>query len=41
MPDLSIDFAGIKSPNPFWLASARLFTAREARQDWQALAAGA
>jgi len=22
MPDLSIDFAGIKSPNPFWLASA-------------------
>jgi len=21
MPDLSIDFAGIKSPNPFWLAS--------------------
>jgi dihydropyrimidine dehydrogenase (NAD+) subunit PreA len=20
--DLSIDFAGIKSPNPFWLASA-------------------
>ena len=21
-PDLSIDFAGIKSPNPFWLASA-------------------
>ena len=22
MPDLSVDFAGIKSPNPFWLASA-------------------
>jgi dihydropyrimidine dehydrogenase (NAD+) subunit PreA len=22
MPDLSIDFAGIQSPNPFWLASA-------------------
>src|SRR6202451_4541747 len=22
MPDLSIHFAGIKSPNPFWLASA-------------------
>ncbi|MGH9336164.1 MAG: NAD-dependent dihydropyrimidine dehydrogenase subunit PreA, partial [Vicinamibacteria bacterium] len=22
MPDLSIDFAGIESPNPFWLASA-------------------
>src|SRR2546425_8829184 len=22
MSDLSIDFAGIKSPNPFWLASA-------------------
>jgi dihydropyrimidine dehydrogenase (NAD+) subunit PreA len=22
MPELSIDFAGIKSPNPFWLASA-------------------
>ena len=22
MPDLSINFAGIKSPNPFWLASA-------------------
>lgn len=22
MPDLSIDFCGIKSPNPFWLASA-------------------
>jgi dihydropyrimidine dehydrogenase (NAD+) subunit PreA len=22
MPDLSIEFAGIKSPNPFWLASA-------------------
>ncbi len=22
MPDLSIDFAGIKSPNPFWLGSA-------------------
>ena len=22
MADLSIDFAGIKSPNPFWLASA-------------------
>jgi dihydropyrimidine dehydrogenase (NAD+) subunit PreA len=22
MPDLSIDFAGIRSPNPFWLASA-------------------
>ena len=22
MPDLSIDFAGMKSPNPFWLASA-------------------
>ncbi len=22
MPDLSIDFAGIKAPNPFWLASA-------------------
>ena len=22
MPDLSIDFAGIKSPNPFWIASA-------------------
>ena len=22
MPDLKIDFAGIKSPNPFWLASA-------------------
>ena len=21
-PDLSVDFAGIKSPNPFWLASA-------------------
>src|SRR2546430_16575731 len=21
MPDLSIDFCGIKSPNPFWLAS--------------------
>ena len=21
MPDLSINFAGIKSPNPFWLAS--------------------
>jgi dihydropyrimidine dehydrogenase (NAD+) subunit PreA len=21
MPDLSVDFAGIKSPNPFWLAS--------------------
>jgi dihydropyrimidine dehydrogenase (NAD+) subunit PreA len=22
MADLSIEFAGIKSPNPFWLASA-------------------
>ena len=22
MADLSIDFAGIRSPNPFWLASA-------------------
>ena len=22
MADLSVDFAGIKSPNPFWLASA-------------------
>ena len=22
LPDLSIEFAGIKSPNPFWLASA-------------------
>ena len=22
MADLSINFAGIKSPNPFWLASA-------------------
>ena len=22
MADLSIDFAGIKSPNPFWVASA-------------------
>ena len=22
MADLSIDFAAIKSPNPFWLASA-------------------
>ena len=22
MADLSIDFAGIKAPNPFWLASA-------------------
>lgn len=22
MADLSIDFLGIKSPNPFWLASA-------------------
>ena len=22
MSDLSINFAGIKSPNPFWLASA-------------------
>ena len=22
MADLTIDFAGIKSPNPFWLASA-------------------
>ncbi len=22
MPDLSVDFCGIKSPNPFWLASA-------------------
>lgn len=22
MPDLSVDFAGIRSPNPFWLASA-------------------
>ena len=22
MPDLSVDFVGIKSPNPFWLASA-------------------
>jgi dihydropyrimidine dehydrogenase (NAD+) subunit PreA len=22
MPELSVDFAGIKSPNPFWLASA-------------------
>ena len=22
MPDLSVDFAGISSPNPFWLASA-------------------
>ena len=22
MPDLAVDFAGIKSPNPFWLASA-------------------
>src|SRR5947199_8106068 len=21
-PDISVDFAGIKSPNPFWLASA-------------------
>src|SRR5260221_8445538 len=21
MPDLSIDFCGVKSPNPFWLAS--------------------
>jgi len=24
MADLSIDFAGIKSPNPFWLASGPL-----------------
>ena len=23
MADLTIDFAGIKSPNPFWLASRR------------------
>ncbi|MEZ4336506.1 MAG: hypothetical protein R3B82_07760 [Sandaracinaceae bacterium] len=22
MADLSIDFCGVKSPNPFWLASA-------------------
>src|SRR6476660_7372700 len=22
MPDLSIDFCGVKAPNPFWLASA-------------------
>jgi hypothetical protein len=22
MPDISVNFAGIKSPNPFWLASA-------------------
>src|SRR6478752_8928557 len=22
MPDLCIDFCGVKSPNPFWLASA-------------------
>src|SRR6188472_3607727 len=22
MPDISVDFCGIKSPNPFWLASA-------------------
>jgi hypothetical protein len=22
MPDLSVTLAGIKSPNPFWLASA-------------------
>jgi dihydropyrimidine dehydrogenase (NAD+) subunit PreA len=22
MADLSVNFAGIKSPNPFWLASA-------------------
>jgi dihydropyrimidine dehydrogenase (NAD+) subunit PreA len=22
MPDLSVDFAGVRSPNPFWLASA-------------------
>src|ERR1700685_2150035 len=22
MPDLSIEFCGVKSPNPFWLASA-------------------
>ncbi|HEU4415848.1 MAG TPA: NAD-dependent dihydropyrimidine dehydrogenase subunit PreA, partial [Candidatus Angelobacter sp.] len=21
MPDLSIDFCGVRSPNPFWLAS--------------------
>ena len=27
MADLSIDFAGIKSPNPFWLASAIYVTA--------------
>ena len=23
MADLSVNFAGIKSPNPFWLASAQ------------------
>jgi len=23
MPDLSINFCGVKSPNPFWLASGR------------------
>jgi len=22
MADLSVDFCGVKSPNPFWLASA-------------------
>ena len=22
MPDLSIEFCGVKAPNPFWLASA-------------------
>jgi len=26
-PDLAVNFAGIRSPNPFWLASARRPTA--------------
>ena len=47
MADLSIDFAGIKSPNPFWLASApptntgdqvmRAFDAGWGGADWKTL----
>jgi dihydropyrimidine dehydrogenase (NAD+) subunit PreA len=38
MPDLRINFAGIRSPNPFWLASAQ--PTNSAAQDHRAFEAG-
>ena len=47
MPDLSVEFCGVKAPNPFWLASApptnseyqvgRAFDAGWGRAVWKTL----